>query len=107
MNTKEFIKLSQSKHIQVKIKLKELSSKYEAFGIEVKEYYGLEKEVWCEIEQINSFSSLSYKVFCKPVEDKYKGKAFYTIDLLRLIDKGFIGIRVLYDEVYNDKIQIK
>ena len=106
MNTNQFVKLIQKKHIQVKIKLKELSSTYEAFGIEVKEYNGLEKEVWCEIEPINSFSSLSYKVFCRPVEAKYKGKEYYTMDLLGLIDKGFVGLRVLYDEEYNNKIKL-
>ncbi|MCH1964327.1 hypothetical protein MCG45_15975 [Clostridium perfringens] len=102
--TEQFVKLIQNKHIQVKIKLKELSSTYEAFGVEVREYSGKEKEIWCEIESINSFSSLSYKVFCKPIKNKYKGKEFYTIDLLRLIDGGIIKLRILYDEEYNNKI---
>lgn len=105
MNTNQFVKLVNNKHIQVKIKLKELSSTYEAFGVEVREYNGKVKEVWCEIESINSFSSLSYKVFCKPIEDKYKGKEFYTMDLLSLIDKGIIKIRVLYDKEYNNKLK--
>ncbi|HGD0580524.1 TPA: hypothetical protein ACH354_002186 [Clostridium perfringens] len=105
MNTNQFVELVNNKHIQVKIKLKELSSTYEVFGVEVKEYNGKEKEVWCEIESINNFSSLSYKVFCKPIEDKYKGKEFYTMDLLSLIDKGIIKIRVLYDKEYNNKLK--
>ncbi|WP_283695704.1 hypothetical protein [Clostridium perfringens] len=107
MDTRQFVNLVENKHIQVKIKLKELSSVYQLFGVEVREYDGKEKEIWCEIESINSFSSLSYKVFCKPIENKYKGKEFYTIDLLRLIDSGNIKIRGLYDEEYNNKIKLK
>ncbi|WP_075810219.1 hypothetical protein [Clostridium perfringens] len=103
--TEQFVKMIKNNHVQVKIKLKELSSVYQLFGVEVREYDGKEKEIWCEIEPINSFSSLSYKVFCNPIEDKYKGREFYTIDLLSLIDKGIIKLRVLYDEEYNNKIK--
>lgn len=103
----QFIKLVENKHIQLKIKLKELSSVYQLFGVEMREYRGKEKEVWCEIEPINSFSSLSYKVFCKPMEDNYKGRDYYTMDLLRLIDSGIVKLRILYDEVYDNKINLK
>lgn len=107
LTTEQFVKLVENKHVQVKIKLKQLSSIYQLFDIEVKEYDGKEKEIWCEIESINSFNSLSYKVFCEPIEDKYKGREFYTMDLLRLIENGTIKLRVLYDKEYNNKIGMR
>lgn len=107
MNTEQFVELVGKNHVQVKIKLKELSSVYQLFGVEMREYHGKEKEVWCEIEPINSFSSLSYKVFCKPIKDNYKGRDYYTMDLLRLIDSGIVKLRILYDEEYNNKIKLK
>lgn len=105
--TEHFVKMIKNNHVQVKIKLKELSSVYQLFGVEVIKYDGKEKEIWCEIEPINSFSSLSYKVFCNPIENNYKGREFYTMDLLRLIDNGIVKLRVLYDEEYNNKINFK
>ena len=104
MTTEQFVDLVNKKHVQVRLNLQKLSSIYELGNIELYEFNGESKDVWCDIKPINNFSSLSYKVLCVPTEKNYNNKDFYTMDLLRLIEKSVIKLRVVYDKKYNDMI---
>lgn len=106
MKTETFIKLIESRHIQVKLKLRECN-RISVFGdMLVKVYDGKEDSIWCDLEPTNNINSLSYKVFCKPIKDNYKGREFYTMDIVNLINRKLIDIRVLYDEFYNNKLVV-
>ena len=108
LNFKKFVDLIKSKHVQVKLPLKKLSSEYQVFDIAVKAYQGEERYIWCDVEAINDGNlSLSYMVFCNPMNDSYKGKRYYTTDLLSLVNNGVIDLRIKYDKKYDDKIVLK
>ena len=106
MKTETFIKLIENKHLQVKLKLREYNRVLVFGNMLVETYDGREDFIWCDLEPINNINSLSYKVFCKPAKDNYKGREFYTMDMVNLINRKLIDIRVLYDEFYNDKLRV-
>lgn len=58
------------------------------------EYCGEEVNVWCTIERYSKVNDISYKVFLNPNNKMFKGRIFYTSDLVSLINDGIFEMKV-------------
>ena len=58
------------------------------------EYRGEEVKVWCTVEQYSKVNDISYKVFLNPNNEMFKGRSFYTSDLIKLINDGIFEMKV-------------
>ena len=94
LNVKSFVEMVKKYDVKINIPLKKLSMIINAFGFEMNEYCGEEVKVWCTVEQYSKVNDISYKVFLNPNNEMFKGRSFYTSDLVSLINDGIFEMKV-------------